>query len=496
MISSGLFRVVIIFMIPGLVSSAQAFEISQLQWDTGATVKLHRGEVFTYKWYSIEAVIFPPPVESDRYKDIPAEPVEAYVGLNISKNGSFIDTAVLGLEESYILPDGELKVTAKQLPSKTASEWLYESYAPWATIELSPRGTPVLEVLVETDKDKYSSSSEIAATVQLENTGTADAINVDMRIDTELPIRKGSLKYHYDRVKKGESVTETITFSSPLLLEQKDYGILANVSSYDAKDIYYTAEHQKIITIAAEPEQGLSIRKSANNRIYLKDYAMISLSLENNRNENLKNVSISDSLPKNFKLAGNITLHWVVDIPAGGDWDFRYLVKPQEPNKDGIVLPSATAEYKIRKELYRIRSTQPRIRVYGPKIVLMKYTNVSEIEPNETAAVLTVTVTAENTGNTPTKVLIKDRLPENATIASGNTTREEFLEANRKVSFNYSVIIESAPPIRLPPASADYYELGAIGEKISVSSNEPVIGIRVPATTPETDVTASPVNGS
>lgn len=484
---SGLIRVAVIFMIPGLVSTAWAFEISQLQWDSGATVKLQRGEVFTYKDYSVEAVMFPAPVESNRYRDIPDEPVDPYVGLNISKNGNFIDTVVLREEDSYILPDGELKVNVTQLPSKTASEWLYESYAPWAAIELSPRGTPDLKVSIEAD----SSAAEIATTVQLENTGSADAINVDMRIETVLQIEKGSLKYHYDRIKKGESITETITFSTPQLLEQKKYGILANVSGYDAKDIYYTSVDQKVVTVVP---QSLSIRKNANNKIYLKDYAMVTLSLKNNGKMNIKNVSISDSLPNSFKLVGSRTLHWVVDIPAGGDWDFRYLVKPEEANKDGIVLPSAIVEFKIDKKLYSIRSNQPKIRVNGPEIVLMKQTNISEIEPNQTITVLNVIVTAKNTGNTPTKVFIRDNLPENATVVSGNTIREEFLEANRTVSFNYSVVIESAPPIRLPPAVADYYELGAMGEKKSTASNESVIGIKVPA--PAANVTEPPVNES
>lgn len=492
----GLIKVVMIFMIVGLISLAQAFEISDIQWASGVTDKLQPGEVFTYKGYSVEAILFSPPVESDRYREIPAEPVDAYVGLNLSKNGNFIDTIILRQEDSYILPDGELKITAKQLPSKTATEWLFESYAPWAVIELSPRGTPVLEVLIETDKDKYvSSAAEIIAIVQLENKGSADAINIDMIIDTELPINKGNLKHHYDRIKKGESIAETITFSSPPALEQMDYGILVNASGYDAKNIYYTAEQQKIITIAVKPEVDISIRKSANNKIYLKDYAMISLSLKNNGKKDVKNISISDSLPKGFKLVGNRTLHWVADIPADGEWDFRYLVKPQESNKDGVIFPSAIAEFKMNKELYMIRSNQPNVRVYGPKIVLTKHTNVSEIEPAETVTVLTVTVTAENTGNTHTKVLIKDRLPENATVVSGNTTHEIFLGANRTMSFNYSAIIGSGPPIRLPPATADYYELGTGGEKLSVTSKELVIGIKVPAQAP-VNVSVPPANKS
>lgn len=485
--NSGLMRVLVIFMIlPLFISFAQAFELSQLQWDQGISGKLQRDDVLTYEGYSVKAEVFPLPVESDRYRDIPDEPVDPFIGLNISKNGSFVDLVILKTNESYILPDGELKVATIDLPTQDAKEWLFESYAPWGIVELSPRGTPNLEVSIATDKDNYISSSaaEIVTTVQLENTGSADAINVDIRIDTELVLKKGSLKYHYNKIKKGELITETIVFSPSLPLVLKEYGILANATGYDVKDIPYTSEYKKVVTIEDLPEQGLYIMKNANNRIYLKDFAMISILAKNNGKDDLKNVSISDSLPKDFKLVGNNTLHWVTDIPAGGEWGFRYLIKPQEPNKDGIVLPSAVAEFKKEKESFVVRSNQPKIKVYGAMINLTKQSNVSEIYLNETMSVMTVTVTAENTGNTPTKAFIKDGLPENATVIFGNTTHEEFLEANKTVSFNYSVIINSAPPIRLPPAIADYYKLGFSGEKINTSSKELVIGIKTLDTTP------------
>lgn len=157
-IKSGLICGIIIFIaLFGAIATAD-FESSQLQWTAGVSGKLVRGEVLTYKGYSVEAIAFPAPVESAKYAAEPEEPVEAFVGLNISKNGRFISTVALRLGESYVVPDGELKVTANELPPKNAKEWIFESYAPWAVIELNPRGTPRLGVSIQTDKDKYISS--------------------------------------------------------------------------------------------------------------------------------------------------------------------------------------------------------------------------------------------------------------------------------------------------------------------------------------------------
>jgi hypothetical protein len=138
-----------------ILVGAQTFDSSQLQWRQGVSGRLIRGETLTYGGYSIEVTSFPAPVESAKYKPEPVEPVEPFVGLNISKDGSFIGAVALRLGESYIVPDGELKVTANELPAQNAKEWIFESYAPWAVIEMDPRGTPGLAVSIQTDEDQY-----------------------------------------------------------------------------------------------------------------------------------------------------------------------------------------------------------------------------------------------------------------------------------------------------------------------------------------------------
>lgn len=481
-IKSGLVCGIILFIaLFGAITTA--FSENELQWTGGVSGKLMRGETLTYKGYLIEVIAFPAPVESSKYKPEPEEPVTPFVGLNISKNGKFISTFALGLAESYIVPDGELKVTAKELPAQNAREWVFENYAPWAIIEMNPRGMPLLGVSIQTDKDKYTSSYEtdIVTTVTLENTGSADAVNVDMAILTELPVKRGSLKYHYDKIKIGESITESLTFSSPILTEQKTQAISANVSGYDVMDIPYTAKFSKSISIAAEVPVSLVVRKSTVDKMYLKDYTIISLSVKNNGKYDADNVNITDYLPEGFRPLGSQPLNWIADIPAGGEWDYRYTVRPVKASKEGIVFPAATAEFTFRNEFYSLRSNQPRIVVYGPGIILSKQTDVSEVNPGDT---VTVTVIAENTGSTPTRVSIMDTLPDKVTLVSGSTVKEEFLEATMKVGFNYTLRIDANEPITLPPATAEFFELGSKGRRISTNSQEVEIHIKSLKKTP------------
>lgn len=206
---------------------------------------------------------------------------------------------------------------------------------------------------------------------------------------------------------------------------------------------------------------------------------MVSLSFKNTLNYELKNVSITDTLPKGFKQISNNSLKWLVDVPAYGEWTWRYILKPTEADKDGILFPAAKAEFKVKNEYYMVQSNKPETTVYGPNIDLKKQTDISEITPGD---IVTVTVVALNKGSTPTKVSIKDTIPGDVTLLSGSITQEEYLEADKEVKFSYTIRSGSEGPFNLPAATADYFELGDRGAKISTRSREVLIRIKPPPT--------------
>ncbi|KPQ40914.1 MAG: hypothetical protein MPEBLZ_04543, partial [Candidatus Methanoperedens nitroreducens] len=75
------------------VSVAAAYD--GLEWENGTSGTLKRNEVISFGDYSVKVTAFSAPVESEKYKNIPIEPVEPFVELNISKNGSFINKTFL-----------------------------------------------------------------------------------------------------------------------------------------------------------------------------------------------------------------------------------------------------------------------------------------------------------------------------------------------------------------------------------------------------------------
>jgi hypothetical protein len=479
-----------------LINVAAAIEFSHMQWDTvaGTSGIIKRDGVISFMGYTVKATAFNAPVESDKYKNIPIAPVEAFVGLNILKNGTMINETMLGRGESYITPDGELMVTVKDLPASFGTEWLYESYGPWVKLELNPRGIPRFDLLVDMD-DEYISTpnTEIVVKVIVKNSGTADMQNVDLEVGSKLSLLRGNLKFNYAKIPKGGQVSETMTFSAPIITELTKYDIYTNVSGSDVKDISYNSTVLKTIQIVPPPQQIPILKKSSNAKMYLKDYNMVSLSFKNTLNYELKNVSIIDSLPRGFKQISNYSLNWLVDVPANGEWDFRYIVKPTIANKDGILFPAAKADFKIKNEYYMIQSNKPETIVYGPMIVLNKQTDTSEINTPEDT--VTVTIVAVNKGSTPTRVNITDTVPDDVTLLTGSTMLEEYLEANKEIKFSYTIRSNSESPYTLPAAEADYFELGESGAKITTRSQEVLIRIKPPPTpvpTPAFEPTIEP----
>jgi len=475
---------IIIFVVL-LYFASVAAAYDGLEWENGTSGTLKRNMAISFGDYSVKVTAFSAPVESEKYKDIPIEPVEPFVELNISKNGSFINKTFLAQGDSFISADSEFRAEVVQLPSGSSKDWLYESYNPWATLQLSQRGKPQLELSIETI-DEYVSgpNTEIDAVIVLRNTGTAAINDIDLDLGTELPILRGHLKYYYETLMKGEEISEAVTFSTPAITELKKFNIFVNSSGVDVKDVSYKATQLKTILIAPPLQQAPSLTKNTNAKAYLKDLIMVSISFKNNADYELKNVSIVDSVPKGFKQLSNNSLHWVVNVGPNKEWYFRYLLKPT--GAGDTIFPSTTAEFDMKNEYYMIQSNRPETVIYGPRIELIKQTDKTEINPG--CDEVTVTVIAKNSGTTPTMVTIKDDLPPDATLISGTTTLEEYLEAGMESSLSYTLSSNSAEPIELPPAKAEYFELGSQGLKLTTMSEELLLNIRPPPTpepTPE-----------
>ncbi len=444
-----------------------------IQWDQPKIIqKLVRGENITYNNYTITVNGFSKPVTSNFYSKTPDEDVLPFVELNIS-NKTFTKIIPLILQDYYITPDNNIKIKATLLPSKSATEWVFESYAPWVILEISPKGVPNIIANIETDFEEYQSTSDITATIFIENTGTADLSNINLKIDSNLITEKTS--YTFDDLIKGESIEKKVIFQSPYINTTTYNNILINITATDIMNNQYTTTIEKTILITPETQPTPELKKSLPSKIYLKNNVMITLYMENKGRTKLKNITVTDIIPYNFEQVTKGELKWVISIDPNSYWDTHYIIKPTDISKDGYILPSTTAILQLNNIQTTIHSNQPKVVINGPKILLTKDVDATEFDSNITEKMINVTIQAKNIGNTPTKVVVIDTLPQNSILNSGTLQAKDFLEANKEITFKYSFTTLNLLPIILPKANAQYYELGSEGKLLSINSTEIII---------------------
>lgn len=482
--------------------AAASFAPGDIEWASGVSGTLSKGGTVANGEYTVKAIQFPSPVPG--VKDIngnivPETDVDPSVLVDIYKNSTLLAEQVLapGID-TYIDPDYEVKVTATGFPAGNAQLWVYEYYAPWATISIQKRGLPKLDVTVTTDKSSYTSYEDtvITATVTITNSGAARAENVDVFLNTGgLQVQGGAtsqLHQHYSDIEAGKSQSFSVTFVVPLLLDPQSYSLSANATCVDVKSLEYSGTGTDSITVGPKAmDTQVTISKGMRDRIYLQDMAYVSISVGNSGIYEIKNISVNDSMNGNFDLKSNTSLRWFIpDLKPGQEWDTTYSMQPLSASLSGFAIPAANATFSFNNRPYTIYSKTTTLVVNGPKIIINKTVNKPVVNISEN---VTVNVTINNIGDIVTNAEVNDSLPDginlvNSTInfLNGNASlASTSLELNTPVIFNYTIRIDKEGKYKLPPATASYTDIAFRGTShLLLSSESPVITVIDPKATP------------
>lgn len=474
------YSVVLLILFSASISPATIFSPKDIEWATAVTGTLHMNEVLTNGEYKVKAVQFASPVPG--IKDIkgnivPEYDVDPMVVLEIYKKGVLIKQIIMTEQsEPYIDPDYEVKVSATEFMPGNAKEWVFEYYNPWVKISIQLRGKPKLEVSVSSDKTSYTSYDDhvITSKVEVKNTGDAFAKNVDVNLDIgELKLRGGStsqLHQYYYKIEKGESRSYEVILLVPKLIDENTYTLKAEVKGFDVKGLEYNASTSLSLTVS--PKQNyLTVSKAVSkDRIYLTDTIFVRIIVTNSGMFDAYDIQVNDSMEEHFELLTDTSLSWFISrLEPGQEWSTVYSIKPLETNLEGFTLPVATAQFMVNNKKYHATSQTPKVIVNGPKIILNKTVDKSVVGIGED---VTVTVNINNVGNIPTRVLVKDFLPDGVSFVRGNTSLTTFLEVNKPKMLSYVIRMDKEGVVQLPHAIANYTGVEYIGIVHSkISSN-------------------------
>ncbi|MFZ3383201.1 MAG: hypothetical protein WA144_04675 [Candidatus Methanoperedens sp.] len=482
-------RFVVLLIILWFASSfpVAAFTTDEIEWAPAVEGTLYKGNNITNLPYTVKAVQFPSPVrgfKNFKGEIIPETSVDPMVYLEVYKDGNFLKEVLLSTQSDAELdPDYEFKISATGFLPGNSKEWVMEYYKPWAKVAISLRGKPKLNVTVTTEKASYTSSSDqvITAKVDIKNNGDAIAENVDVILNSDgLALRGGNpgqLHQVYLELKKGESKSYEVTFLVPEVAFQKTYNLSADTKCFDVKDLEYRSTGSVSITVSPKNNYFSVSKAVSKNRIYLTDTIMVRLNVANNGAMDMTDIILNDSINPNFELKSDTSLNWNIPVLKPGEWkDIAYSIKPLETNINGFTFPDANAQFKVNNKQYNISSNSSTVIVNGPKIIINKTIDkqIANISDD-----VTVTVKIQNTGNIPTRIEVKDFVPENLSLVSGSTSLEStFLELNTPIGFSYIIRINTGENIELPAAIANYTGVEYRGmTRSSVKSERPVITV-------------------
>ncbi|MCZ7400889.1 MAG: BatD family protein [Candidatus Methanoperedens sp.] len=476
--------IILLFEIPHVSS----YTPSDIEWASAIQATLYKGNNFTNGPYTVLAAEFPTPVRGFKnFKDeiIPETPVSPMVYLEIYKNSTLMKEVVLRPESPIeIDPDYEVKVTLTNILDGNSRDWVDVYYNPWATVSISLRGKPKLEVKVTTDKTDYVSNTDdiMTATVQVTNTGDAVARNVDVGLNPGvLQLRGGSTSqfhHNYLELKKGETQSFPLIFLVPKVATDTSYTLNLNAKGYDVKNLEYQASGSLEVQVSPKAfSTGISVSKSIKKMISLEDTVLVRITVSNGGSYDVHNLRLTDSLNENFKLKFDSPLYWEnSEILSGQDWSETYSLKPVATNLDGFAIPAANVVFTINNKEYNASSDSPSVIVNGPKIILNKTIDKKTLNISED---ITITVSVNNVGNMGTRTQVVDYLPENVSLVSGQTSIDAvFLEVNKPQVFSYVMRPINSGTIELPAAVANYTNIEYRGTvRSALSSNRTMINV-------------------
>ena len=247
----------------------------------------------------------------------------------------------------------------------------------------------------------------------------------------------------------GESIK--LSFSIPKT-SRKKFTITAKVLGKDKEGNSYSASNSASIILPDTFKIEKTVSDSIlGERLYPEyDYLMgnigtirnityVTILVENIQNYPIHGAQLIDKIPPGFKLIGDAnqtTLIWSFDIKANNVKEFTYLLTAR---KEGLYnLPRAQVIWNEGGEKNLIESNAPRSQASGPYIVMKRSFNKSIVSQDD---LLQVSLSIVNTGKFPTKIMVTDIVPENATLISGKESFSGIIRPGeaRKIVYNIQI---------------------------------------------------------
>lgn len=324
---------------------------------------------------------------------------------------------------------------------------------------------------IEEKHNSYRINDEIPMEITVTNYGDNESYETLLYIDTDGLLFEDGKSVYQLPILGGEeqagfygqtNITTKIKLKFPPHPDKINYTVHAYVKGENNNNVYY---YDDIKVINLLPSIGL--QKSVTEESVLVDRKdvgsiypsidpdeitrwlqsadiFVSLGVTNYQNYEIKNVSLYDTINRQFIIENN-SLNWTFDLKPGETKEFSYKILTNRPGT--FPLPSALLTYYDLNMTWNLVSNNPSTKVHGPCIQIFKKPDQSAIiKGNNT----NITITMRNSGDMPSKVEVNDSLPENSTLVEGQTIYKGSILPKESVAFSYMISIDYEGQIELP----------------------------------------------
>lgn len=457
--------------------SNENYTLNVKDFDAQGTVVL----VVNYKGKN-ETIILSGTWNDDRTKIILPEPIEAFDKTMIITTLKIVAPAGV----FTCCPEAKIKINLirpelfLEFNEDTETAIDYRTINPYSNWNISvnrdnpyisPFDNSIESGTIKLIKNTYRRNDEIPMEIKVTNFGDNESHGTLLYIDTDGLLFEDGKPYYDLPTLWGENqdgfigqtnITTKFKLKFPQYPEKINYTVHAYVKGENNNNIYYYDEI-KIFTLLPS----ISLQKSVTKESILMNRTdvesiypsidskeisrwlqsrdiFVTLGVTNYQNYEIKNITLYDTLNKQFIIENN-SLNWTFALKPGESKEFTYKIFTDRPGT--FTLPSALLTFSDLNLTWNVVSNNPTTEVHGSCIQIFKKSDKPVIiKGNNT----NITITLRNNGDMPAKVAVNDSLPENSTLLEGQMNYSGTILPRESIVFSYMISMDYEGQIELP----------------------------------------------
>lgn len=276
----------------------------------------------------------------------------------------------------------------------------------------------------------FTPGSEVSINFSIKNEGKATlrnmhfVINRDKNNEKNLPFLfpEENINRELPDLKANETNIINIRFKTPSVNRRINFNISGIVIGKDSFGRAYNASDYTFIIVRPFYEKLIEVQEYVPEKIYMGDFAYVSLYIQNNGFSNITNVNLSEDIPSGFERLNDFNSTFA--LKPFERKTFLYRLKPIKPGIYTFPAKSSIIEWEGGLE-YNNKSNV--LIVNGPYIELKKSGSVEGDN-------IKINIYAKNSGDMTAIARVRDLMPNNGTIVKSLVVRP-----NSVASFSYTI---------------------------------------------------------